>query len=379
MYPQQDPGNQQPYQGTGYQYNQNNYQQAPQAQPAPQFPQQPQFAPQQNDRVALSQPVYGINPIEAFKRFLKKYATFSGRASRSEYWWTVLCLAVIQFVVMIVAGIASSNDSVSFVGAILLLLLGLWELACIVPTWSLTVRRYHDSNHSGWLFLVSQLLQVAAVIVLLVGVISAFGSLIGMVSYFSDGGGYGYDYSFDSDTFTASTVAYGDYSDPDAVFAMFITKFLGWYLFAALLSLGGGIMNFVFTLLGSKPEGYRFDSPQLPIQYTTFSPDTAYTYVPAPQAQAQAQAQQPYQQPAPSAYNTFGSPEPSQPQSQTQGQTQTPQGGAAAPSATNPYTTPMPQYGAEPTIPLAAGTPTDNEEDHEQDPSPSSDSGYQQN
>jgi hypothetical protein len=196
-----------------------------------------------------------------------------------------------------------------------------------------------------------------------------------MVSYFSDGGGYGYDYSFDSDTFTASTVAYGDYSDPDAVFAMFITKFLGWYLFAALLSLGGGIMNFVFTLLGSKPEGYRFDSPQLPIQYTTFSPDTAYTYVPAPQAQAQ----QPYQQPAPSAYNTFGSPAPSQPQSQTQGQMQTPQGSAAAPSATNPYTTPMPQYGAEPTIPLTSGTPTDNEEDHEQNPSPSSDSGYQQN
>jgi hypothetical protein len=35
----------------------------------------------------LAWPRYGIGFVDAIKRAYKKYATFSGRASRSEYWW----------------------------------------------------------------------------------------------------------------------------------------------------------------------------------------------------------------------------------------------------------------------------------------------------
>jgi hypothetical protein len=53
----------------------------------------------------LSAPVYGASLGVAFSRFWRKYATFSGRASRSEYWWWVL-IAVIVAVVFSIIGTA---------------------------------------------------------------------------------------------------------------------------------------------------------------------------------------------------------------------------------------------------------------------------------
>jgi Protein of unknown function (DUF805) len=39
---------------------------------------------------SLDLPYYGIGFVDAVKRGFRKYATFTGRASRSEYWWWVL-------------------------------------------------------------------------------------------------------------------------------------------------------------------------------------------------------------------------------------------------------------------------------------------------
>jgi len=47
-------------------------------------------APAQPSPTALDMPYYGIGFIDAIKRGFRKYATFSGRASRSEYWWWAL-------------------------------------------------------------------------------------------------------------------------------------------------------------------------------------------------------------------------------------------------------------------------------------------------
>ena len=63
----------------------------------PQYPQQqtqqtqPQTRPQdwQGGEPPLWAPYYGAPFPAAVKRFFAKYATFSGRASRSEYWWWV--------------------------------------------------------------------------------------------------------------------------------------------------------------------------------------------------------------------------------------------------------------------------------------------------
>jgi uncharacterized membrane protein YhaH (DUF805 family) len=87
----------------------------------------------------------------------KKYATFSGRASRSEYWWFQLFYMLIAIILVILAALSGAfsvnqNESspVIFIfGAIG----GLLGLALALPILSLQVRRFHDCNMSGWWYL----------------------------------------------------------------------------------------------------------------------------------------------------------------------------------------------------------------------------------
>jgi heme/copper-type cytochrome/quinol oxidase subunit 2 len=70
---------------------------------------------------------------QAVRTCLNKYTDFSGRASRSEYWWWAL-FYFIGWLITIVFG------KVVF----------LWEIALFIPSLAVGVRRMHDSNHSGW-------------------------------------------------------------------------------------------------------------------------------------------------------------------------------------------------------------------------------------
>lgn len=119
---------------------------------------------------ALDQPYYGIGFVAAVKRVFAKYASFSGRASRSEYWWW----ALFQFVVLIVlyvstalfliAGGETRNPGLSMVGAVLGLILLLFTLATLVPSIGVGVRRLHDAGQSGWLYLVIFVPFVGAIV-----------------------------------------------------------------------------------------------------------------------------------------------------------------------------------------------------------------------
>lgn len=103
----------------------------------------------------LTLPLYGATLNQAVSRFFGNYATFSGRASKSEYWWATLasCLAVTGLVLLgAIAAAVIDTDEVSALFAIVLILFG---LALTVPTISLAVRRLHDANLSGWLYLLS--------------------------------------------------------------------------------------------------------------------------------------------------------------------------------------------------------------------------------
>lgn len=90
----------------------------------------------------------------------EKYATFSGRASRSEYWWFALAswliLAVVGFVLFGLAAVTGSFDNgLSGIGIILALIAGIIYLALIIPMIAALVRRFHDRNLSGWWYLAS--------------------------------------------------------------------------------------------------------------------------------------------------------------------------------------------------------------------------------
>ncbi|OWV84114.1 hypothetical protein ATY78_05220 [Rhizobium sp. R635] len=88
--------------------------------------------------------------------FKQKYATFSGRASRSEYWWSYLayCLVMIIFVllfggIVVAAGEAGASSSL----IAMVIIGGLLMLAAFLPAIAVQVRRFHDRNISGWWYL----------------------------------------------------------------------------------------------------------------------------------------------------------------------------------------------------------------------------------
>jgi uncharacterized membrane protein YhaH (DUF805 family) len=119
--------------------------------------------------VPLSQPYYGASIGEAFRRFWSKYATFSGRASRSEYWWWALIAVIVTIVLEILgaAGGASSNGSGPGAVAVIAAVFGIvWGLATIIPTLALLARRLHDANYSGWFMLLALIPFVGGIIVL---------------------------------------------------------------------------------------------------------------------------------------------------------------------------------------------------------------------
>jgi len=77
-----------------------------------------------------------MNLKQSVKSVLSQYATFSGRASRSEYWWFHLALWL-SFVLLIVP----------LIGILIYVVI---VLGSIIPSVAVSARRLHDSNKSGW-------------------------------------------------------------------------------------------------------------------------------------------------------------------------------------------------------------------------------------
>lgn len=132
------------------------------------------FNPSYGQPQGLDAPLYGATFGQAVQRFFKKYATFSGRASRSEYWWVTLLgvvVSLITFAIDLVANggdLAATNASTTGIGDILGYL---WSLAVLVPSLAVTWRRLHDNNRSGWWYLLA-LVPIIGWIVLLVFLVS---------------------------------------------------------------------------------------------------------------------------------------------------------------------------------------------------------------
>jgi uncharacterized membrane protein YhaH (DUF805 family) len=128
----------------------------------------------------LSQPLYGATFGQAVSRFFTKYATFSGRASRSEFWWSWLFfLALVTLIgvpigtIIGLTGTPTSSGGVQLTapGAIALVIGGLLLLGLIIPRISVTVRRLHDADYSGWFLLLVLIPQIGGLIVLILNIL----------------------------------------------------------------------------------------------------------------------------------------------------------------------------------------------------------------
>ena len=91
----------------------------------------------------------------------KKYAEFSGRARRKEFWMFVLFNFLVNIAVGIVDGILGTNGALG----------GLYSLAVLIPSLAVAARRLHDTDRSGWWQLIA-LIPLIGVIILLVFVCS---------------------------------------------------------------------------------------------------------------------------------------------------------------------------------------------------------------
>lgn len=88
---------------------------------------------------------------------LKKYATFSGRAGRPEFWMFTLISFVISIVLAVIDALLGTGIIIETV----------YDLAVFLPSLAVGVRRLHDTDRSGWWLLIG-LIPIVGLIVLIV-------------------------------------------------------------------------------------------------------------------------------------------------------------------------------------------------------------------
>lgn len=153
--------------------------------------------------------------VDAVKVCFSKYAEFSGRARRSEFWFFYLFTTLVSFGFSVLAAfdVASGVPLFTVLG-------GLASLGLILPSLSVTIRRLHDTGRSGWHFVYWYVLPW--VLFLPIVLFSAMGA------------------AFSGDGFAA---------------ALAVMSGVG---VALLLPLAGAIVMLVFLVSDSKPEENKY-------------------------------------------------------------------------------------------------------------------------
>jgi uncharacterized membrane protein YhaH (DUF805 family) len=270
------------------------------------------------------QPWYGINFGKAIERFFKKYVVFSGRASKSEFWWAQLFLVLVAIAFSFLSGLTNKNSFIEFLSTA-------WSIAVFIPGLAVAVRRLHDANKPGALLLIPYALMFVGIILAAVG---GLGTLFfGLASV---GGS------------RSATQLVGS-----GVIAI---------LFAVLLIIAGYVTLVVFMCMSTNPAGARFDRTPMPnpmapmggqagnqaMPQASFQQQASQPYTPQtgqPYAPEQAYAPQPNQPYAPQNEATYGQQQPSYPQNPSYPQQ------PSTPSAYNPADQPGAQAYGQPTAP----------------------------
>lgn len=98
-----------------------------------------------------------MNFVDAIKSGFSRWSDFSGRSSRSEYWYWILFTVLLS---CFLSFMGASGDTGSLVGAFIWLFFALIQL-------SVSVRRLHDLGKTGWLLLLALIPVIGAIILLI--------------------------------------------------------------------------------------------------------------------------------------------------------------------------------------------------------------------
>lgn len=102
---------------------------------------------------------------------LRRYADFSGRSRRKEYWMFALFNVIVMIGIGIIGAVLGGftpgdSGEMSFSSGLMLGLIGIYSLAILVPALAVQVRRFHDQNKSGWFVLLGFIPYIGGLIVL---------------------------------------------------------------------------------------------------------------------------------------------------------------------------------------------------------------------
>lgn len=107
------------------------------------------------------------NPITAFTSCMSRYVQFSGRASRSEYWFYLLAFFIVIVGTAVIAGAISGDEDIAEIVCLVTI------LPFILPCFAVQSRRLHDMGLSAWWLLLCLLPNIGAIILM---IISCWGS-----------------------------------------------------------------------------------------------------------------------------------------------------------------------------------------------------------
>lgn len=107
-----------------------------------------------------------------------RYAEFSGRSCRSEYWMFALLQIISILVFLLILGVSGAFDSENINDSAGTVIMGIFVLvylvAFLIPGLAVTVRRWHDLDQSGWFVLLFAVLGAIP----FVGILASLGNII---------------------------------------------------------------------------------------------------------------------------------------------------------------------------------------------------------
>ena len=95
----------------------------------------------------------------ALKCVTEKYATFTGRARRQEFWMFVLAYIIVYLLAIVI----------DMAAGLYVVFTGILGLALLIPTIAVTVRRLHDIDRTGWWILIYLVPLIGPIVMLVFG------------------------------------------------------------------------------------------------------------------------------------------------------------------------------------------------------------------